>query len=405
MNMKKNYKLYKSGKLWVTAAIATLALTTGMAVATTNAAAATGDQPQSQPQAQGTNNNSSAGTPSSSANSSSSSKADSGASSDPAQPAKPADTGKKVINTVTVTRTIIITGPNTGGKTITLKTLGLLQLMGQSGLFIPAYDGSTISVFDNVFADIGDEQNLSTFSGHMENVKHILEKVTSHSLVLLDELGAGTDPKEGAALAMAILNELNRRQAEVVITTHYPELKVYGFEHHHTINASMEFDAQTLRPTYKLLLGIPGQSNGIAIAKRLGIKEQVIDDAKSLIKDDSQELNAMIGDLVEQRKQARERNEHLQKLLADNESKQADLDRQLNRFNENRDHLFDQARSKANHEVSVAKRKANQIIHHLRQMEVAQGKQIKENELIDAQGQLNALHQDSPLRHNSVSAS
>lgn len=303
-------------------------------------------------------------------------------------------------------RTIIITGPNTGGKTITLKTLGLLQLMGQSGLFIPAHDGSTISVFDNVFADIGDEQsleqNLSTFSGHMENVKHILEKVTSHSLVLLDELGAGTDPKEGAALAMAILNELNRRQAEVVITTHYPELKVYGFEHHHTINASMEFDAQTLRPTYKLLLGIPGQSNGIAIAKRLGIKEKVIDDAKSLIKDDSQELNAMIGDLVEQRKQARERNEHLQKLLADNESKQADLDRQLNRFNENRDHLFDQARSKANHEVSVAKRKANQIIHHLRQMEVAQGKQIKENELIDAQGQLNALHQDSPLRHNSV---
>lgn len=319
------------------------------------------------------------------------------------------DPAKVVANDISLGkdyRTIIITGPNTGGKTITLKTLGLLQLMGQSGLFIPAHDGSTISVFDNVFADIGDEQsleqNLSTFSGHMENVKHILEKVTAHSLVLLDELGAGTDPKEGAALAMAILDELGRKNAEVVITTHYPELKVYGFEHQQTINASMEFDVQTLRPTYKLLLGVPGQSNGIAIAKRLGIADQVIADAKSLIKDDSQELNAMIGDLVEQRKQARERNEHLQSLLDKNEAKQADLDHQLTRFNENRDHLYDQARSKANHEVSVAKRKANQIIHHLRQMELAQGKQIKENELIDAQGQLNALHKDTPLRHNSV---
>lgn len=322
-------------------------------------------------------------------------------------PLIPAD--KAVANDVelgTKYKTIVITGPNTGGKTVTIKTIGLIQLMGQSGLFIPAHDGSTITVFDDIFADIGDEQsleqNLSTFSGHMENVKHILDQATSKSLVLLDELGAGTDPKEGAALAMAILDELDRLSSEVVITTHYPELKVYGYEHEQTINASMEFDQKTLRPTYKLLLGIPGQSNGIAIAKRLGLNQQVIADAQSLIEDDSQELNKMIGDLVQQRKEARVHNEQLQKQLHENQVKQADLDKKLARFEENRDHLYDQARSKANHEVAMAKKQADRIIHHLRQMEISQGQAVKENELIDAQGRLNALHKDTPLKHNSV---
>lgn len=303
-------------------------------------------------------------------------------------------------------RTIVITGPNTGGKTITLKTLGLIQLMGQSGFFIPATDDSEITIFDNVFADIGDEQsleqNLSTFSGHMENVKAILERVTKHSLVLLDELGAGTDPKEGAALAMAILDQLQRVGSKVVITTHYPELKVYGFERDDTINASMEFDQQTLQPTYRLMLGIPGQSNGIAIAKRLGIEDMVIKDAQSLVKDDSQELNAMIGELVEQRKRAREENDRLTKLVDDNQQKQAELDQKLNRFNETRDDLYEKARMQANHEVANAKRKADKIIHHLRQLEVQRGTQVKENELIDAQGQLNALHKDPRLSHNKV---
>ncbi|WP_251547180.1 endonuclease MutS2 [Limosilactobacillus caecicola] len=303
-------------------------------------------------------------------------------------------------------RTIVITGPNTGGKTITLKTLGLIQLMGQSGFFIPATDGSQITIFDNVFADIGDEQsleqNLSTFSGHMENVKHILEQITERSLVLLDELGAGTDPKEGAALAMAILEQLQRVGCEVVITTHYPELKVYGFEHDNTINASMEFDQQTLQPTYRLMLGIPGQSNGIAIAQRLGLAPAVIKDASSLVEDDSQELNAMIGELVEQSKQARLNREKLEALVADNQQKQTELNQKLERFNERRDDLLEKARVQANHEVADAKRKANKIIHHLRQLEVQGGRQVKENELIDAQGALNALHRDPRLSNNKV---
>lgn len=303
-------------------------------------------------------------------------------------------------------RTIVITGPNTGGKTITLKTLGLIQLMGQSGFFIPANEGSQITIFDNIFADIGDEQsleqNLSTFSGHMENVKKILEQITPKSLVLLDELGAGTDPKEGAALAMAILDQIQRIGSEVVITTHYPELKVYGFERPETINASMEFDVHTFQPTYRLMLGVPGQSNGIAIAKRLGLAETVIDDAQSLVKDDSQELNAMIGELVEQRKQAREDRERLEKLLNSNREKATELDQKLSRFNEQRDDLYEKARMQANHQVADAKRKADRIIHHLRQMEVQQGSQIKENKLIDAQGQLNALHRDPRLDRNKV---
>lgn len=319
------------------------------------------------------------------------------------------DPARVVANDITLGKAyqaIVITGPNTGGKTITLKTLGLIQLMAQSGMFIPASENSSVAIFDNVFADIGDEQsleqNLSTFSGHMENVKRILEQITDRSLVLLDELGAGTDPKEGAALAMAILDQIGAVGSEVVVTTHYPELKVYGYDRAKTINASMEFDQETLKPTYRLLLGVPGQSNGIAIARRLGISQAVIEEASSLVSDDSQDLNKMIGDLVEQRKRAREENERLEELVEQNTAIKENLDAKLDRFNEQRDKLFERARSEANHEVAQAKKKANQIIHHLRQLEI-QGSAIKENQLIDAQGALNALHKDNPrLSNNSV---
>ena len=304
-------------------------------------------------------------------------------------------------------QSIVITGPNTGGKTITLKTFGLIQMMGQAGLFIPAQEGSTIAVFGNIYADIGDEQsleqNLSTFSGHMENVKSILERITSRSLVLLDELGAGTDPKEGAALAMSILDYIASKGSTVVITTHYPELKVYGYDRPGTINASMEFDQETLKPTYHLLLGIPGRSNGIEIAQRLGINQTVITESKSLVSEDSQDLNQMIGELVEQRKAAREEKERLEKLLVANREKQADLTNKLDRFNEQRDSLLAKARNEANHEVSMAKKKADRIIHHLRQLEISQAGNVKENELIDAQGALNALHREDPrLKRNTV---
>ena len=248
-----------------------------------------------------------------------------------------------------------------GGKTITLKTLGLIQLMGQSGMFIPAAEGSTIAVYDEIFADIGDEQsleqNLSTFSGHMENVKAILDQTTAHSLVLLDELGAGTDPKEGAALAMAILDKIGALGSDVVVTTHYPELKAFAYDRPETINASMEFDQKHCGRHIALLLGIPGQSNGIAIAKRLGIGQDVIAEAQSLVSDDSQDLNKMIGELVEQRKQARERSEKLEVLLTKNKATEQELNDKLTRFEEQREKLYEDARSKANHQVSQAKGK------------------------------------------------
>lgn len=224
------------------------------------------------------------------------------------------DQNKVVANDITLGRkykTVIITGPNTGGKTITLKTLGLLQLMGQSGIFIPSAEESNIAIFDDIFADIGDdqsiEQNLSTFSSHMDNIVNILHAITDKSLVLLDELGAGTDPNEGAALAMSILDYIGSIDSTVMSTTHYPELKAYAYNRPSTINASMEFNIETLAPTYHLLMGIPGQSNGLNIAERLGINERIINEARSLTSQDSQDLNNMIVELTNQTKKKLER--------------------------------------------------------------------------------------------------
>ena len=196
---------------------------------------------------------------------------------------------------------VVITGPNTGGKTITLKTLGLLQIMGQSGLPILVDEESQMGIFQEIFADIGDEQSIEQKFIYLlfshDDDRRCSQKVDHTSLVLFDELGAGTDPQEGAALAIAILDELGARSAYVMATTHYPELKVYGYNRANTINASMEFDVDTLSPTYRLLIGVPGRSNAFEISKRLGLDTQIIEQAKQIMDGESQDLNEMIADL------------------------------------------------------------------------------------------------------------
>lgn len=268
--------------------------------------------------------------------------------------------------------TLVITGPNTGGKTVSIKTIGLLSLMAMCGLLIPAADRSEIAVFDNILVDVGDEQsiqqNLSTFSAHMVNIIDIMKQAGANSLVLIDELGAGTDPVEGAALAVAIIEKLRSKGAKIAATTHYAELKAYALETPGVMNGSCEFDVDTLRPTYRLLIGVPGRSNAFAISEHLGMEKSVIDEAKRLVNNETKSFEAVLQKLEETRRELEKEKEKAQRATEAADRMRRKAQSEKDRAAQLRDNELEKAKREAEKIIASAKRQSSDFLLHLEQL-------------------------------------
>lgn len=305
---------------------------------------------------------------------------------------------------------LVITGPNTGGKTVTLKTVGLFCLMAMCGLMIPADDTSEVCIWDNIYVDIGDEQSieqsLSTFSSHMVNIISIVETASVGSLVLIDELGAGTDPIEGAALAKAILMELKRKGASIVATTHYAELKAYALETDGVQNASCEFDVETLKPTYRLIIGTPGRSNAFAISKRLGLPKKVVDEAKSFVSSDSIKFEKVLESLEISRKSAENREAEVNKLKAELVAANKKASTKLEEVEKKASVIIEKARRDAVDIVDKARRDSAELIGKLEDIKKAANKQNAGDMLTRARsaakGALDSMSQNAdPVEHRT----